>query len=146
MEHPVVHLGDAGNIDVGIEATQHIRLAGRGNGTELSIDSATVESGSGSMRITGRVSVDSTLALDLDAAFDEFQAIQTNAYQAAISGDLHAGGTPLAPVIEGEVTTESLDVYIDERPGDAGQLPAGGPGARPTGSPEDSGCRGSMPA
>ncbi|MGE0159730.1 MAG: translocation/assembly module TamB domain-containing protein [Gemmatimonadales bacterium] len=99
---------------------EDIRVAARGDGTVLRIDSATVESGSGSMRLAGSVAVDTTVTLDLDAAFDDFQAIQTNVYQASISGDLHAEGTPLAPVIEGDVTTESLDVYIDERPGDAG--------------------------
>jgi translocation and assembly module TamB len=72
------------------------------------------------MRVAGTVTVDDSVALNLDAAFDEFRAIQTNVYQASISGRLHAGGTPLAPVVEGRVTTESLDVYIDERPSDGG--------------------------
>jgi translocation and assembly module TamB len=99
---------------------EEIRVAARGEGRSLVIDSATVETGSGSMRVAGSVSVEDSVALDLDAAFDEFRAIQTNAYQASISGRLHAGGTPLSPVVEGRVTTESLDVYIDQRPGDGG--------------------------
>jgi len=99
---------------------EEVRVAARGGGAALVIDSATVETGSGSMRVAGSVTVDDSVSLDLDAAFDEFRAIQTNAYQASISGRLHAGGTPRTPVIEGRVTTESLDVYIDERPSDGG--------------------------
>jgi translocation and assembly module TamB len=95
-------------------------VVAHGEGTDLVIDSARVEAGGGSMGVGGSVAFGDSIALDLLMGFDGFQAIRTNAYQASISGDLRATGTPLAPVIEGEVTTESLDVYIDERPSDGG--------------------------
>ena len=99
---------------------EEIRMVAHGEGTRLVVDSARVESGSGSMGFTGSLAVEEVVALDFLLGFEDFRAVQTNAYQASISGALRVSGTPLAPVVEGEVMTESLDVYIDERPGDAG--------------------------
>jgi translocation and assembly module TamB len=99
---------------------EEVRMAARGDGRSLVVDSAIVETESGSLRLTGTITADSAVVLDLEGSFDEFHALRTNAQQATISGNLHAGGTVLAPVIEGRLTTQSLDLYIDERPGDGG--------------------------
>jgi translocation and assembly module TamB len=120
FDGPLTLLGGLADIPPLGVTWEDIHVVSHGEGRQLVIDSARVESGSGSMGIGGSVTVEDMIELDLRAGFDQFQAIQTSVYRASISGDLRASGTPLAPVVEGEVTTESLDVYIDERPSDGG--------------------------
>jgi len=120
FDGPLTLLGGLADIPPLGVTWEDIHLVAHGEGRQLVIDSARVESGSGSMGVGGSVTVEDVVALDLRAGFDRFQAIQTSVYRASISGDLRASGTPLSPVVEGEVTTESLDVYIDERPSDGG--------------------------
>ncbi|HUP50988.1 MAG TPA: translocation/assembly module TamB domain-containing protein, partial [Longimicrobiales bacterium] len=97
-----------------------IRFTGRGDGAALRIDSGAASAGSGSMSFSGSIALDSVVALDLDVALDEFRAIQTHVYRATVSGDLHMGGHLNAPIVDGRLGVESLDVYIDERVSDGG--------------------------
>jgi translocation and assembly module TamB len=120
FDGPLTLLGGLADIPPLGVTWEDIHLVAHGDGRQLVIDSARVESGSGSMGIGGTITVEDEVELDLRAGFDGFQAIQTSVYRASISGDLRASGTPLSPIVEGEVTTESLDVYIDERPSDGG--------------------------
>ncbi|HET9947639.1 MAG TPA: translocation/assembly module TamB domain-containing protein, partial [Longimicrobiales bacterium] len=91
-----------------------IRLYARGAGSDLVIDSGFVAAGPGAMRVAGRIALADSMALDVGVALESFEAIRTRAFQSVVSGDLHAGGTLAAPVVEGEISVESLDVWLDE--------------------------------
>ena len=88
----------------------------RGEGSDLVIEQAGVTSGFGTADVTGRVgwAALEEAQLDLRVEFDDFQAVNTTAYQARISGGLDVGGTPLAPVVVGRVDVESMDFYLGE--------------------------------
>jgi translocation and assembly module TamB len=94
---------------------EDMRLFAHGRGSDLVIDSARVASGSGEATLVGTVSLTDSIPLDLAVWMGGFEAIRTRAYQATVSGTLAAGGDLSQPVIEGDVSVESLDVFLDER-------------------------------
>ena len=94
---------------------EEMRLHAHGSGNRLVVDSARVVAGPGYLSLTGNAIADGTLELDLAAYLQDFQAIQSEEYQAVVSGTLGVGGTLARPVVEGDVHMESLDVYLGER-------------------------------
>lgn len=94
---------------------RNIRVVTRGSGAELVVDTARISSGTGELTASGTAAVaDSTIPIDLSIRLDDFQAIRNESYWATVSGSLHASGSVEAPVVEGDVRIESLDVYLDQ--------------------------------
>ena len=93
---------------------EEMRLHAHGEGSRLVLDSARIRAGPGYVDFAGTASLDSSVDLDIGANLEEFQAIRSEQYEAVVSGSLHMGGTPTAPVVEGDLQVESLDVYLGE--------------------------------
>ena len=72
----------------------------------------------------GSLIVDSTSTIDfpqltlghfnLNAHAENFRAIDSRDYQATISGDFELRGTTRAPVLEGRIELQSVDIYLTE--------------------------------
>lgn len=92
-----------------------IGLSAKADGAELVLDPLDAESGSGTASVVGTVSLEDPYALDLDARLSEFQAIRTEAYHGTVSGSLSAGGSFGRPDVEGDLSVESVDVYLGGR-------------------------------
>jgi hypothetical protein len=104
---------------LGVEWEQISGVA-RGQGAELALDSLRVVSGSGELRVAGTVTLSEGTPLDLDAELDGFEAIDDTRYRATASGEVHVGGTAAAPVLDGRLQIESLDLILDEQAGGDG--------------------------
>lgn len=74
----------------------------------LTIDTAVMRSGDGSMRLTGSVILRQlTLGqFDLHASMHKFRAVWTSAYQVVASGDVAFQGTTKAPAVSGALTVD----------------------------------------
>lgn len=96
-------------------AWDDLALSVRGDGPELSVDTARIAGSSGRLTAGGTIGVTGSLPLDLSVSMDDFQAIRTDAYWGVVSGSLDVGGVATAPDIQGSVRLESLDVFLDER-------------------------------
>ncbi len=104
---------------LGVEWTDVV-LSARGSGADLVLDTARVRSGSGTVSASGRVSVVDSLALDLSARFDDFRAIDDDAYRADVSGRMRATGSVARPVLDGSLQVESLDAYLGQHASTSG--------------------------
>lgn len=100
-----------------------IRMTLRGQGTTLVVDSARISGSSGVATASGTIEATGTMPLDLTVGLDGFHAIRTDAYRAVASGSLGVGGAVMAPVIDGDLRLESLDVFLDERVTSSGLEP-----------------------
>lgn len=92
-----------------------IGLTVRGAGTALVVDSARVSGSAGVATALGTIESTGNMPLDLAVDLDGFRAIRTDAYWAVVSGSMNVKGVAMAPVIDGELRIESLDVFLDER-------------------------------
>ena len=92
-----------------------IRMTLRGDGTALVVDSARISGSSGVATASGTVETTGDMPIDLVVGLDGFRAIRTDAYWAVVSGSLDVEGVAMAPVINGDLRLESLDVFLDER-------------------------------
>jgi translocation and assembly module TamB len=101
---------------------EEMTLHAHGEGNQLVVDSARLETGAGYASLTGRARMDGAVALDLAVYLQDFQAIRNEEYRAVVSGNLSVGGTPTAPVVEGDIRVESLDIYLGETASRAGLM------------------------
>ncbi|MDZ7779867.1 MAG: translocation/assembly module TamB domain-containing protein [Gemmatimonadota bacterium] len=101
--------------DLGVryrEARAHLTF----RGTEIAIDSARVRSEDGTLRTSGRITVERIdrpeYALALTA--DRFVVMRSSAIHATVSGDVDIEGAGDAPRISGLVEVERADLYLGD--------------------------------
>lgn len=91
-----------------------VRVVALARGSDIVIDTANVATSDGTMVAAGTLTLTDSIPLDLEATLDDFLAVANEQYRATVSGTLHVGGWLFAPVVEGDVDVQSLDVYMDE--------------------------------
>lgn len=81
---------------------------------QVIVQEATMESGGGDLRAEGTVDLtELTLGTyDLDLTANDFLAVDTREYRAAIDGDVTLRGTTREPVLRGDVQVQSADFYL----------------------------------
>jgi hypothetical protein len=95
-------------------ATYRGDVAASLSGRELRLTSAKVRAGGGEADVTGglRIADSARLEGDLDATLREFQVAAAKDFGSKLSGQLHLGGTSVAPKLSGKITTQNAYFYL----------------------------------
>jgi len=102
-----------------------IRARAIANGAHVELQELVVRAGDGTLEVHGAANLPpgGPIGLDVAARFDEFFAVRREAYEAALSGDLHVRGTLGAPDVSGTLEVDRAVVRPSALPASAPHIP-----------------------